>query len=87
MSLTEYLRWLRTPDRSRWKPMLMGLALSAAGAGAAVLLEASAFAAAGMTILAISAWVVGACAMMGYVRWYFASELAQARRDRAERGD
>jgi hypothetical protein len=87
VSLTAYLRWLMTPDRSRWKPMLMGLGLSAAGAGVAVLLEASAFAAAAMTVLAFAAWVAGACAMVGYVRWFFASELTQARRDGTDRGD
>ena len=87
MSLTAYLRWLMTPDRSRWKPMLMGLGLSAAGAGAAVQLEASAFAAAAMTVLAFAAWVAGACAMVGYVHWFFASELTEARRDGTDRGD
>jgi len=67
--------------------MLMGLVLSAVGAAAAVQPDASAFAAAAMTILAVAAWVAGACAMVGYVRWFFASEFEQARRDGAERGD
>ncbi len=67
--------------------MLMGLGLFAAGAGAAVLLQASELAAMVMTVLAFIAWCVGACAMVGYVRWFFASELQQARRDDAGRGD
>jgi hypothetical protein len=67
--------------------MLIGLALSAAGAAAAVQVQESAVAAGGMTLLAVSAWLAGAFAMIGYVRWFFASELAQARRDRVEGGD
>lgn len=81
MSLTAYLRWLTSPDRDRWKPMLAGLALFAAGAGAAVQIQASTLAAAAMTVLAFAAWVVGACAMVGCVRWFYASELEQTRRD------
>jgi len=80
MSLTAYLRLLITPDRSRWKPMLMGLGLSAAAAGAAVQLQVFAFSLA-MTVLAFAAWVAGAYAMVGYVRWLYASEVLQARRD------
>ena len=65
--------------------LLMGLGLAAAAAGAAVQLQASAFAGAVMTILAFAAWVAGACAMVGCVRWMFASDLVQTRRDAGER--
>jgi hypothetical protein len=81
MARNEYLRRLLTPDESRWKPMLMGLALFAAGAGGAVLARENWVISMALSILALGAWVVGACALVGYVRWYFASELAQARRD------
>ena len=37
MSPTDHLRALLAPGRDRWKPMLVGLALFAAGAGGAVL--------------------------------------------------
>ena len=83
MSLTDRLRWLLTPDRSRWKPMLLGLALFAAGAEAAVFLQPPDLIAAVLVVLAIAAWFVGACGMIGYVRWFLASELLQARRDKA----
>lgn len=80
-SLGNYLGSLLTPDRSRWKPMLMGLALFAAGVGAAVNFQPPAAIAAVLVALALAAWVAGACAMVGYVRWFIASEIAQARRD------
>jgi len=70
------------PDRSRWKPMLMGLALSAAGAGAAVLAQPSLISLL-FLVLAFAAWFVGACGMVGYARWFFASEISQARHDNA----
>lgn len=65
--------------------MLMGLAFFAAGAGGAVLARENWVISMALSILALGAWVVGACALVGYVRWYFASELAQARRDHEER--
>ena len=64
--------------------MLMGLALFAAGAEAAVLLQPSELIVAVLVVLAIAAWFVGACGMVGYVRWFLASELLQARRDRVD---
>lgn len=82
MSPADRIRWLLAPDKSRWKPMLMGLALFASGAGTAVLLQSSEIIAAGLLILSVAAWFVGACAMVGYVRWFFASELQQMRQDR-----
>ena len=60
--------------------MLMGLALSAAAAGASVLYQPSPVSLV-LFVLAIAAWIVGACAMMGFVRWYFASELSRVRQD------
>jgi hypothetical protein len=83
MSLAEHLRWLMAPDRGRWKQMLLGLALSAAAAGAAVLTQPS-FVSLGFVIVAFGAWFVGACGMVGYARWFFASEMVRAARDRAD---
>lgn len=80
MSPTERLRWLMAPHRERWKPMLTGLALCAVGVGAASL-QPSKLVEAILIILAIAAWVVGACGMVGYVRWFFASEFARAKQD------
>jgi len=84
MSPADRLRWLITPDKSRWIPMLMGLALFAAGAAAAVLLQLPQLIAAVLLVLALAAWFVGACGMVGYVRWFFASELLQAQRDQVD---
>lgn len=84
MSPTDRLRWLMAPDRGRWKPMLIGLALFAAGVAAAVLLQPPGLIAAVLVVLAIAAWFVGVCGMVGYVRWFFASELLQASRDRVD---
>jgi hypothetical protein len=81
MLIGSYLRSLLAPDRSRWKPMMMGLALFAAGVGAAVNLQPPAPVAAVLIVLALAAWLTGACAMVGYVRWVIASEIAQAKRD------
>ena len=61
--------------------MLMGLALFAAGVGAAVNFQPPGPIAAVLIVLALAAWVTGVCAMVGYVRWFIASEIAQARRD------
>ncbi|HSC08593.1 MAG TPA: hypothetical protein VLD59_17345 [Steroidobacteraceae bacterium] len=84
MSLTERLLELTVPDRSRWKPMLMGLVLSVACIEAVVLLKPSEPISAVLVVLVFVAWFVGACAMIGYVRWFFASELSQARRDKID---
>jgi hypothetical protein len=81
MARNEYLRRLLTPDESRWKPMLMGLALFAAGAGGAVLAKENWVISMAISILALAAWVVGACALVGYLRWYFAGEMERAQRD------
>lgn len=80
MLLTERLRWLTTPDSSRWKPMLGGLTLSAAGTVAVVLLKSYDLLAMLMTFFVFGAWCMGACAMVGFVRWYFASEVEQMKR-------
>ena len=74
--MIEYLRMLTTADASRWQPMLAGLALFAAGVAATVVYEVSAIVAALLTGLSLAAWGAGACAMVGYVRWYFATEKA-----------
>ena len=84
MSPTDHLRWLMTPDRERWKPMLIGLAFFAAGVGAATALQPSRLIEGVLTVLAIAAWFIGACAMVGYVRWFFASEFLRAKRDAAD---
>jgi hypothetical protein len=81
MLIGSYLRSLLAPDRSRWRPMVLGLALFAAGVGAAVNLQSPRPVAAVLIVLALAAWLTGACAMVGYVRWFIASEIAQARRD------
>jgi hypothetical protein len=56
MSPPEYLRWLMTADSSRWKPMFMGLALFAAGAGSAVLLQHRGLIAGVLMIASLAAW-------------------------------
>ena len=78
----EYLRQLVAPDRDHWKTMLLGLALFAACAGAAVFMRPSGIVSVVMVLLGFAAWFVGACAMVGYVRWYFASEIARAKREK-----
>ena len=87
MSLTERLRWLLTPDRSRWQPMLMGLAIFAAVAGAAVAFRPPKPVEAVMVVVALAAWLAGACAMVGYVRWFFANEVSRHTRDKADAPD
>lgn len=86
MSPVDHLRLLLTPDKGRWKPMLMGLALSAIGAGAAVLYQPSSVSLA-LLVLAFAAWFVGACGMVGYARWFFASEASRVRHDNPDMFD
>jgi hypothetical protein len=69
------------PDRRRWQPMLIGLACFAAAAGGAVLAKETAPVSLAFTVLAFAAWVTGACAAIGYVRWLF----VQAMRDQEGR--
>lgn len=84
MSPIEHLLGLTVPARSRWKPMLAGLAFSVACIEAVMLLKPSEIVSAVLVVFVFLAWFVGACAMVGYVRWFFASELSQARRDKAD---
>jgi hypothetical protein len=83
MTVADYVRTMMAPGRDRWKPMLLGLALAAAAAGAAVLTQPS-FVSLGFLLVAFAAWFAGACAMVGYARWFFAGELVRAAHDRAE---
>lgn len=73
---------LLTPERSRWQPMLMGLAIAVAALGAAAAFNPARPVEALLIVLALAAWYAGACAMVGYVRWFFASELARAAGER-----
>jgi hypothetical protein len=68
------------PDKESWKVMLIGLALCVAAVGAATLQSSKAVEAV-LLVLAFAAWYVGACGMVGYVRWFFASELARTKQD------
>jgi hypothetical protein len=81
MARNEYLRRLLTPGADRWQPMLISLALFAAGAGGAVLANENWVISMALSILALAAWIVGACSLIGYVRWYFAGEVERVRRD------
>jgi hypothetical protein len=84
MSPIEHLLALTVPARSRWKPMLVGLAFSVACIEAVMLLKPPEFVSAILLVFVFLAWFAGACAMVGYVRWFFASELSQARRDKVD---
>ena len=67
--------------------MLLGLALFAAAVGAAAALQPSKLMEAVLLIVGLAAWFVGACGMVGYVRWFFASELARAKQDAAKEAE
>ena len=79
--MADYLRALLKAHPGRWQPMLMGLACFAAAAGGAVLAQSYSLISLLLTVLAFAAWVVGACAMVGYARWLFASEVQRVKRD------
>ncbi|MCC7485717.1 MAG: hypothetical protein IT529_12115 [Burkholderiales bacterium] len=79
---TEWLRRLRTPAAARWQPMLAGIALAAGCALAAVLARESTLLSMVLTLAALCAWLAGACAMLGFLRWLHADALRQAERDR-----
>ena len=86
MRLSDHVARLIAPDRANWKPMFAGLALFAGGAGAAVLLQPSPLALIALA-LALAAWMAGACAMVGYLRWFLGSEAQQAAREAARNRD
>jgi len=80
--MRERLRTLLQPDTSRWQPMLMGLAGLAAAAGGAVLAQDYWPVSLLLSVAAFAAWVIGACAMIGYVRWLFFAEAKRLKGDR-----
>jgi hypothetical protein len=80
--MSEQLRRLLQPASSRWQPMLIGLACLAAAAGGAVLAQDYWLISLLFSVLAFVAWVVGACAMVGYVRWLFVTEVERTRKER-----
>jgi hypothetical protein len=80
--VAEYLRSLMQAGRDRWQPMLMGLACLAAAAGGAVLAQDFWLISLLFSVLAFVAWVVGACAMVGYVRWLYTAEATRLKGDR-----
>ena len=80
--MAEYLRSLMQAERGRWQPMLMGLACLAAAAGGAVLAQDDWLISLLFSVLAFAAWVVGACAMVGYVRWLYSAEASRLKSDR-----
>ncbi len=82
MSPTQHLLALTKPDKSRWQPMLIGLGISMGAIEAVVLLRPGELISGALVVLVLAAWIVGACAMIGFVRWFFAGEVLQAKRDR-----
>jgi hypothetical protein len=64
--------------------MLLGLAVFAAAVETAVLLKPPDLVTAALMVVGITAWFAGACSMVGYLRWFFASEVARAKRGRAD---
>ena len=60
--------------------MLMGLAICAAAVGAAAL-HPSTLIEAILIVVAFAAWLIGACGMVGYTRWFFGNEIARAKQD------
>lgn len=84
MSPTEHLRRLTAPDKSHLKTMLMGLALSIAGIGAVMVLKPPESISSVLVFLVFVSWFVGACAMVGYLRWFFASERLRAEQEKIE---
>ncbi|HZM33201.1 MAG TPA: hypothetical protein VFC18_01810 [Burkholderiales bacterium] len=79
--MSAYLRALLTPHASRWQPMLLALGCLTAAAGAAVLARELWLVSLLFTALAFAAWAVGACAMVGFVKWLFAASLKDLKRD------
>lgn len=67
--------------------MLGGLALFAAGVGAAAALQPPPLIEAVLVMVALAAWLIGAYALVGYLRWYFASEVSRAQRESREAND
>jgi hypothetical protein len=72
---------LTSPDKGRWQPMLLCLAVAGACIAAVTYLKPGEAVASLLAILAFAAWGVGALAMVGYVRWFFGKEFAQAKRE------
>ncbi|HLS87688.1 MAG TPA: hypothetical protein VK043_15400 [Burkholderiales bacterium] len=80
-----YMSELVTPDKSRWKPMLMALGVAMAGIQLVAFLKPPEAVTGIVVLLVMLAWAVGACAMIGYLRWFFASEVARIKREKGEK--
>ncbi|MDA0276491.1 MAG: hypothetical protein O3A06_03690 [Proteobacteria bacterium] len=79
MSLSQRLLTLANPDRSRWQPMLGGLAIALTCVQAVTFLKPAEPLYSILVTLALVAWIVGAFAAAGYVRYYFGKELNKDR--------
>ncbi len=62
--------------------MLMGLALAIAGIVLVVTFKPSETLTGIVVIFVAATWFMGACAMVGYIRWFFASELLHAKHNK-----
>ncbi len=81
MSLNDRLRWATAPVQGRSTVLLwVGLTVFLASAG--VLTGIDVPPAAGTLLFVVMAigWVVGACGMIGYMRWYFRQSAAETRK-------
>jgi hypothetical protein len=81
MSPVDRLRWAIAPDqrRSLWI-MYGGIAAFGSLAGLAILLEPPRAVVVLMGIPIIAAWLVAACGVVGYLRWFFAAEVREQKR-------
>jgi flagellar basal body-associated protein FliL len=78
MSPLERLRWAIAPDQRRSLSIVFGgLAVFVALGGLAALFVVPRAIAVLMALTMLAALVVGACGMVGYLRWFFRSEADQ----------
>ncbi|MBM3358471.1 MAG: hypothetical protein FJY54_12180 [Betaproteobacteria bacterium] len=81
MSPIELLRWATEPVERRSTALLWGgLIALLASSGVLTSMEAPPLAEALLYLVMISGWTVGACGMVGYMRWFFKKSSDEARK-------
>lgn len=81
MTPGERLRWAIAPAEERSASLLWGgFAVFVAAGGLAALVELPGVIKALLYLVMVAGWVVGACGMVGYVRWYYGQSRDEIRK-------
>ena len=82
MALVDRLRWLVAPVKTRsWRLILTGIVIFMAAVEATMFFQPPRLIAVFLMAVAVAAWFVGACGMVGYFRWFAGAAPEVTRRE------